>query len=140
MTTAPPTKKLEREQLMEIVRSLVKLAQDINDQKFSQIINGEITNTEFKELSIQEIKLRELADDLTIKIFTSILTDIEKPAQRIAETIQKVDDAILSLAEINKVLQIVGELINLFTTVTLAISTGNVAQVATILGQIETLL
>ena len=140
MTTAPSTQKLERDKLMDNVKSLLKLSQDISEQEFSKIIAGEITNADFKELSIQELKLRDLADDLTINIFTSIQTDIKEPAQKIAQTIQKINEAILDLAEINKILQILGKLINLFTTVTLAISTGNIALIANILDQIQALL
>jgi hypothetical protein len=132
--------KLQRDQMMQIVQLLRQLAQNINDLKFTRKINEEITDAEFKELSSKERKLSNLADELVLKIFDSIITDIQAPATQIKITIEKVNAALVHLENVNKILQVASQVINLFTTVTLAVATGNIAQVGTIIQQIDGLL
>jgi hypothetical protein len=132
--------KLQRDQMMQIVQLLRQLAQSINDLKFTRKINEEITDAEFKELSSKERKLSNLADELVLKIFDSIITDIQAPATQIKITIEKVNAALIHLENVNKILQVASQVVNLFTTVTLAIATGNIAQVGTIVQQIDGLL
>lgn len=140
MQSSSSNGKLPRDQLLQIVKLLRELAQNINNLKFTKIIDEEITDSEFKELSVEERKLNDLADDLVLKIFDSIVMDIQAPAAQIQITIEKVNNTIVHLEDINKILQIASKVVNLFTTVTLAISTGNIARVATIIQQIEDLL
>jgi hypothetical protein len=132
--------KLQRDQMMQIVQLLRQLAQSINDLKFTRKINEEITDAEFKEPSSKERKLSNLADELVLKIFDSIITDIQAPATQIKITIEKVNSALVHLENVNKILQVASQVVNLFTTVTLAITTGNIAQVGTIIQQIDGLL
>jgi len=140
MTTNSASNKLKRDELMKNITSLIDIAQNINDFKFSQKIDDKITDDEFRKLSVEERKIRDLIDELTLKLFESIVTDIKTPGDKIQQTIGKVNDALGELEEVNKILGIASKVINLFTTVTLAASTGNVAQISTIIEQIDDLL
>ena len=140
MATNSASNKLKRDELMKNITSLIEVAQNINDFRFSQKIDDKITDDEFRKLSVEERKIRDLIDELTLKLFESIVTDITAPGDKIQQTISKVNDALGELEEVNKILGIASKVISLFTTVTLAASTGNVAQIGTIIQQIDDLL
>lgn len=140
MTDSANNRLLIRDELKDNVRLLRKTAQAINDFKFSQSIDEKITDEEFDKLTVEENKIRALADALIRKIFQSIVTDIKTPGNKIQQTVGKVNDALGELEEINKILNIASKVINLFTTITLTISTGNIAQIDTIIKQIDNLL
>lgn len=134
------TGRLERDQLMQLVQILRAIAHQINELKFTQKIEGEITDVEFRELTVEEGKLNELADNLVLAVFDSILLDLQTPLSQIQTTIKKVNHSIEHLENINEIIQIASKVVNLFTTITRTIATGDIGEVATILEQIEELL
>jgi hypothetical protein len=134
------TGRLERDQLMQLVQILRSIAHQINELKFTRKIAGEITDVEFKELTVEESKLNKLADDLVLAIFDSILLDLQMPLSQIQTTIKKVNHSIEHLENINKIIQIASKVVDIFTTITRTIATGNIGEVATILEQIEELI
>jgi hypothetical protein len=142
MTTNLPAqnKRLTREQLMENIRLLMETADKIRDFRFDQKLDGKITSQQFAELGVEERKIRDLVDQLALLIFDSIITDLQTPGEKLQATMIKVNKALSRLAEVNRIISIVGKVVNLFASVTLAISTGNLAQIATVVKQVEDLL
>jgi hypothetical protein len=74
-----------------------------------------------------------------VLIFQSIVTDMQDSRQKIITATNKVNSKIQELQEINQILGQLELIINLFSTVTLAVGTGNPALIANIVGQITAL-
>jgi hypothetical protein len=133
------SEQLSREQLIQARESLRDLVWKIHAQKNDLLDEGKIDRDQFNKISRREMKIRNLIDEITVLIFQSIVTDLQEPGQKIIAATNKVNSKIEELQEINQILARLELVINLFSTVTLAVGTGNPALIANIVGQITAL-
>jgi len=131
--------KLKRLELIQSRESMIELLWEIHLLKNNLFDQGIIDRDGFKKISRREAQIKYLIDDLTVRIFESILTDIEEPRKKIMAATVKINNAIQELQEINKFLHGLDLFINLLSTVVLSVSTGNPALIARILDQIISL-
>lgn len=130
------SEELKRQQLIQARDLLRDLVWKIHDRKNDLLDEEQITRDEFNKISRREIRIRNLIDEITVLIFQSILTDIKEPEQKIIAATNKINNAIQELQEINKFLSGLELVINLFSTIVLAVGTGNPALIARVLDQI----
>lgn len=133
------SEQLSRGQLIQARESLRDLVRKIHVQKNDLLDEGKIDRDQFNKISRREMKIRNLIDEITVLIFQSIVTDLQEPGQKIIAATNKVNSKIEELQEINQILARLELVINLFSTVTLAVGTGNPALIANIIGQITAL-
>jgi hypothetical protein len=116
-----------------------KLRKTIVKQRENLLNQGQLTPENFDQMVKAEKLITKLIDEINNQIFAAINTDLQEPAKSIQEGIEKANEAIAQLQQVNRILQFVNSTINLVQTIISTISTGNIANIATIINQIREL-
>jgi len=134
------TKKLTLKELVQHRDLIFQLARALDRRRVELFFADKIDREEFKELGLEQRKLLAIVDDYILGILKEIETDIEQPGEQINSATTSVENAINQLEEVNKMLGIVGEVVNLFTGIIGAVSNLNpLATISNILDRIRRL-
>ena len=130
---------LTLDQLKDSRPSLRRLRSTIFTRRENLVIAGQITQDQFIKMIEAEDSVSKLIDQINDGIFATITTDLSNAAQQIQFSIDKANQAIAQLQDINEMLQFVNSIVNLSGSLLSVISTPNPANIASIINQIANL-
>lgn len=94
---------------------------------------------DFNQMIAAEDLISEWIDAINDSIFDTIIVDLTNGATRLEFSINKANQAIAQLEEVNKILGYINLLIGLTQNILFVINTGDVIRIATIIDQIDSL-
>ncbi|MGB5633339.1 MAG: hypothetical protein WBM44_27095 [Waterburya sp.] len=130
---------LTLDQLKDLRTSLRRLRNTIFTRRENLIIAGQIDQEQFIKMIEAEDSISKLIDQINDGIFSTITTDLNNAVVQIQFSIDKANQAIAELQNINKMLQFVNSIVNLSGSLLNVITTPNIANIAGIINQIASL-
>lgn len=130
---------LTLEQLKDLRISLRRLRNTIFTRRENLVIAGQIDQDQFITMIQAEDYVSKLIDQINEGIFTTITTDLSNAAQQIQFSIDKANQAIAQIQDINEILQFVNSIVNLSSTLLNTISMPNPVNISGIINQIANL-
>jgi hypothetical protein len=124
----------QRDKLLAILTEAPKERIRLLDEK-------EITEAEFDQLYVEELKYGKELNLLIIKFIKNVLTDISKPGDEIGQAATKLKKTLQKLDDFNSFLQVLGLGIELLSNILLAVQSGPgaIAKLADVINRISKL-
>jgi hypothetical protein len=119
----------QRENWRSLRRTIASRRRLLNRQQ-------QIGLNEFNQMIAAEDQISDLIDAINDAIFNTIIVDLGQGATKLQFAIDKANQAIAQLAELNRILRYINLIIGLTQNILFVINTGDVAQIAVILDQI----
>jgi hypothetical protein len=136
-----PLKKAELQDCLTIIS---KGLEELRRVKSKALEDDKITTKQFAELLYFQLKLESLAGEITLLIIDQKLDELEtdlpsSPGAKIVAATEKLNQADSKLADFNKFLELLANLVNLFGAIANAIRIPSLASIDSILRVINTL-